>query len=203
MLGAVLVAVPACYLVSKLGTRMAGPRFGLAAVAVYIALPLLTVAYLMSAYRHAFVHESLPQLVGLEAPQWLALGVLCTAFAAYAPRRLVGAAGIAAIASGLAIWGLSPLSGIRDGLHETAWSIAALEWLAVAGVVGAARRSPWLALYLAGWLSFFVVRAAHAGYDGGAFWRSLAPVMPAAALLLSSLWFLVPPIRPIPRTNAR
>jgi hypothetical protein len=198
LLAAIVVAPLAIFFVWKLGTRLAGPRLGGAAAVVYIALPVLSRAYFLTSYRHTFVHASLPQLVGLEAPQSLAFGVLCVAFMAYAPRRLLGLAGFLALVSGLAIWGIGPLGDIRTGLHETAWSIAFIEWLVVASVIGAARRSPSLAVALAGTLSFFVLRGAHGGYDGGAFWRSLAPVMPVAAVLLTSLSLLVPRLRPVP-----
>jgi hypothetical protein len=198
LLAAVVVAPPAIFVVWTLGTRLAGPRFGGAAAVIYVALPIIARAYFLAPYRHTFVHASLPQLVGLEAPQSLALGVLCAATIAYAPRRLLAVAGSIALISALAIWGIAPLTDIRNGLHETAWSITFIEWLIVASVIGAARRSPWLAVALAGTLSFFVLRGAHGGYDGGAFWRSLAPVMPVAAVLLSSLSLLVPRLRPAP-----
>jgi hypothetical protein len=191
LLAAVVVAPPAIFVVWTLGTRLAGPRFGGAAAVIYVALPIIARAYFLAPYRHTFVHASLPQLVGLEAPQSLALGVLCAATIAYAPRRLLAVAGSIALISALAIWGIAPLT-------ETAWSITFIEWLIVASVIGAARRSPWLAVALAGTLSFFVLRGAHGGYDGGAFWRSLAPVMPVAAVLLSSLSLLVPRLRPAP-----
>jgi len=198
LLAAVVVAPLAIFVVWTLGTRLAGPRFGGAAAVVYIALPVVARAYFLALYRHTYVHASLPQLVGLEAPQSLALGVLCVAAMAYAPRRLLGVAGVLALIFGLAIWGIAPLTDIRNGLHETAWSITFIEWLVVAGVIGAARRSPWLAAALAGALSFFVLRGAPGGYDAGAFWRSLAPAMPVAAVLLTSLWLLVPRLRPVP-----
>jgi hypothetical protein len=195
LLAGAVIAPLAVFFVWKLGTQLAGPRFGGAAAVVYIALPVVARAYFLASYRHTFVHSSVPKLVGLEAPQSLALGVLIVAAMAYMPRRLLGLAGFVALVSGLVIWGIAPLSDIRNGLHETAWSITFVEWLVVASVIGAARRSPWLAIALAGTLSFFVLRGAHGGYDS--FWRSLAPVMPLAAVLLTSLSLLVPRLRPV------
>ena len=65
-------------------------------------------------------------------------------------------------------------------------------------MVGAARRAPLAAVALGGWLVFFALRAADRGYDGGAFWAGLAPALPAAAILVSSLTLLVPRLRPAP-----
>ncbi len=46
--------------------------------------------------------------------------------------------------------GTGDLGTVRDGLHETAWSISMIAWLGVAGVIGATRRSVALAASLGG-----------------------------------------------------
>ena len=70
-----------------------------------------------------------------------------------------------------------------------------LEWFIVAGFIGAARRNGWLALALVGWLLAIILHAAHVGYDNAAFWQSLAAGATLAAVLLTSLALLVPPLR--------
>lgn len=199
---AALVLAP-CASVATLaaGRRLGGRRFGLAAAFVYAGLPLFGLAYSLSEYRHTFTHDALPQLVGLEAPGRLAIGVLLVAALATLPRwALCGAGAIAAVVA-IVVWGTHPLSGVRSGLHETVWSIAFIEWVAVAGVIGAATRSARLAAALAGWLVFVVLHAAHGGYgDHAEFWSSLAPATPALALTISSLALLVPRLRPAART---
>jgi len=199
---AIVIAPFACSATAIAAKQLGGSRFGFAASVVYVALPILGIAYSFSSYRHTFIHRALPELVGLEAPGWLALGVLLVGAIAIAPRLAFASAGVVASAVALSIWGVHALVGVRGGLHETAWSITLLEWLVVAGVVGAARRSLRLALSLGGILIFFALRAAHGGYDDGVFWRSLAPATPAIAVLISSLWLLVPRLRPEPARHA-
>jgi hypothetical protein len=94
--------------------------------------------------------------------------------------------------------GFGDLDTIRIGMHETVFSITLLEWLPIAGTIGAARCSSLRAATLAGWLAFAVGHAAQQGYDDAAFWQSLSVATPAIALLLSSLALLVPRLRPLP-----
>jgi hypothetical protein len=150
---------------------------------------------MLVSYRSTFAHEAIPNLLGLRATPWFALGIAMTLAVAYAPRVFLAAVGVAAASAGLIAWGTDPLAGIRAGLHETAWSITLLEWFVLAGFLGAARRSIWLAIALFGWLVAAILHGAHGGYDNAAFWRSLSLATPAAALLLSSLVLLVPPLR--------
>jgi hypothetical protein len=150
---------------------------------------------MLASYRSTFAHEAIPNLLGLRATPWFALGIAITLTVAYAPRVILAAVGAAAASAALIAWGTDPLAGIRAGLHETAWSITLLEWFALAGFFGAARRSIWLAIALFGWLVAAALHGAHRGYDDAAFWRSLSVATPSAALLLSSLVLLVPPLR--------
>jgi hypothetical protein len=199
LVAALVIAPCACAGTGAAGRRLGGRRFGLATSIVYVLLPLFGIAYSLSAYRHTFVHGALPQLVGLEAPAQLALGAALAVAVATLPRSILGAAGAIAAAVALATWGIHPLTDVRNGLHETGWSIALLEWAFVAGTIGAATRSVGRAIALAGWLLFVVLHAAHGGYGAHAeFWRSLAPATPAIAVLLSSLALLVPRLRPAP-----
>jgi len=199
---AALVLAP-CASVATLaaGRRLGGKRFGLAAAYVYAILPLLGIAYSLAVYRHTFEHDALPQLVGLEAPSRLAIGVLLVTALATLPRSILCGAGAIAAVVAVVVWGTHPLADVRGGLHETGWSIAFIEWIVVAGVIGAATRSARLAAALAGWLVFAVLHAAHDGYGAHAeFWRSLAPVTPAIALTISSLALLAPRLRSAAKT---
>jgi hypothetical protein len=191
---ALVLAPVAVGLTYALGMRLAGERLGFAAAAVYVALPFLGWLYMLSAYRPTFAHEAMPDLVGLRATPWFALGLVLAVFALLRPFALAfGVVGAYELASGFGHLGV-----IRAGLHETAWSITMLEWLPIAGTIGAARMSWLRALTLAGWLAFAVGHAGRQGYDGAAFWQSLSIATPAAAVLLSSLALLVPRLRPLP-----
>jgi hypothetical protein len=200
LLAAVVLTPAACVTAGLLGRRVAGPAHGKTAEWVYVALPAFGYAYALGTYRHTFLHGGVPQLVGLHEPQWLALGVAIAAVAALAPETSAGALGVIAVAVGLVVWGSGGLTGLRNGLHETAWSIAFGEWAFVAGMVGVAVRRPLLALGIGGWAATVILGAAHAGYGGdGEFWRALAPAAPAIAVLLSSIWLLLPRVRPLRR----
>ena len=155
---------------------------------------------MLGTYRSTFIHSALPDLVGLQGTAWFALGLAIGTAALF--RVAAPVLAVTGLVLLVASW--DDLSGIRIGLHETAWSIAMLEWLALAGVVGAALRSPSRAAGLAGWLALAVGLAARRGYEDAAFWQTLSLAAPAIAVLLSSLWLLVPPLRLAPApTSAR
>jgi hypothetical protein len=197
---ALVLAPVAVTLTWRLADRIAGPRFANLAAAVYVLLPGLAALTMLGTYRSTFLHRAVPDLVGLRGTPWFVLGL---AIGAAALLRV--AAPVLAVAGFvLLVTSWDDLGAIRIGLHETAWSIAMLEWLAVAGVVGAALRSRVRAAGLAGWLALALGLAARRGYDDAAFWQSLALAAPAIAVLLSSLWLLVPPLRLAPApTSAR
>ena len=173
-LGALVLAPVAVVSTAAFARRVAGQRFAIAAAAAYVVLPLLATRFMLVTYRSTFDHQALPDLVGLRATPWFALGVLLTAALAVAPRRAAGVSGAVAAVAALILWGTADLASIRNGLHETAWSITLLEWFIVAGFIGAARRNGWLAVALVGWLLAIILHAAHVGYDNAAFWQSLA-----------------------------
>jgi hypothetical protein len=188
---ALVLAPVAVLLTRRLGEKLAGPRYGLVSALVYIGLPLLGRAYVLSTYRPTFAHHVVPQLVGLRATPWFALGV---GLAALALVRVAWVLFVVAALISLAL-GTNDLHGVRDGLHETAWSVSLLPWLAAAGVVGAAGRSLALAATLAGWLVLIALHGARQGYADAAFWQSLSAAAPAIAVTLTSLGLLVPPLR--------
>ena len=197
---ALVLAPAAVVLTWRLADRLAGARFADLAALLYVLLPALAAVTMLSTYRSTFLHRAVPHLVGLRGTGWFALGLaigVAALFRASAP--VLAVTGLV-----LLVGSFGDLSAIRVGLHETAWSIAMLEWLALAGVVGAALRSRTRAAGLAGWLALAVALAARRGYDGAAFWQTLALAAPAIAVLLSSLWLLVPPLRLAPApTSAR
>lgn len=189
---ALLLAPVAVTLTRRLGGRLGGARFGVAAAVVYIALPFLGRLYLLATYRHTFMHEAVPNLVGLRGTPWFALGLVLAALAVFRVASLLFVVG--AIVS--LLMGTSDLAGVRAGLHETAWSVTMLAWLGIAGVIGAWRKSIAVAASLAGWLVLAILHAARQGYADAAFWQSLSVATPAIAVTLTSLGLLVPPLRP-------
>jgi hypothetical protein len=194
-LAALVLAPVAVVATFRAGRLLAGDAFGFAAAAVYVALPALGTVYMLASYRSTFAHQAIPDLVGLRATPFFAAGIglaLCVA----APRAAFATLGLVLAAGALIRYGTGAFGDLRNGLHETAWSITMLEWFVLAGVFGAARRSPLISIGLAGWLTAAVLHAADRGYDGAAFWQSLAPAAPAIALLLTSLVLLVPRLRP-------
>ena len=81
------------------------------------------------------------------------------------------------------------------GFREYFWSARLLEYLPVAGVLGAARRSVPKATFLAVWLAaFFVVKGSSeaVNVETASIWRLLMPAWPAYFLLTMSLLLLVP-----------
>jgi hypothetical protein len=192
--GAVLSGV-AAFVLSMHGRRLAGERFGAAAGSAIVLLPLLGILYALPSYRSTYEHDALPALVGATHTAWFALSVALAAALLVAPRQAIALAGVVAAATALAVWGVGPLTDLKNGLHENAWSVTFTGWLVVAGVAGLARRSPWLATGVGGWLVLFVLRGAHKPFAGGAFWQALAPAAPAAALLFVAIALLVPRLR--------
>jgi hypothetical protein len=195
VVAALVLAPVGVWAVAAAGARVAGPPFGLAAAIVFVLLPHVARAYFYGAYDKVYADDVLPNLVGLRATWTYAVGIAAAIAFRFAPRAFVAAAGAVAAAAALAAWGTGELAGVKANLHETGWSPGLLEWLPVAGAVGAARKAPLLAIGLFGWLLFVVLRAADAPYGNGAFWRELAPALPAAALLVAGVALLVPRVR--------
>jgi hypothetical protein len=201
---AVVLAPVGTYAVVRIAGRLRpGGWFPAAAGLVYALLPLVAAAFFLASYRHTYSVEVAPALVGLQAPGTFAFGVALALVTSFAPSRLVAAAGLAALVAAVAWYGFSDLDAIKVGVHETGWSVTFLEWLALAGLVGVVRRAALLAVGFAGWLVAVVLWGAAAGYDGGAFWRSLAAASPAVAILVSALALLVPSLQPGPARVGR
>jgi hypothetical protein len=196
--GATVVGVFAVFAVHRLALP-SGRRFAAGAAAMVFLAPILGACYALSTYRSTYTHHALPALFGLSQTGWLALGAGLAVLMAFVPAPVGAGAGVVAAAVAVAVWGVGPLGAVQGALHENGWSVTFIEWLPVAGVIGLARKDPWLAVGTAGWLVLFVLRAAHRPFDGAAFWVALAPAVPAAALLLAAIALLVPRRSPAPR----
>jgi hypothetical protein len=181
---------------ARIGIRIAGDAFAVGAAWTFVLLPLVAVAFFGSGYRHTWLHVVLPQLFGTRTTSWYAVGTALALVVAHIPMRVAALGGGIAVVTALFVYDPGALGGVRSGIHETGWSVSFAEWLPVAGVIGVARRAPLLAVALGGWFVFFALRGADHGYGGGVFWASLAPALPAAALLVSALGLLVPRLRP-------
>ncbi len=194
---AVLVALAlsplAVVATARIGERLAGPRYGIASGAAFVLLPPAGSLYFLDAYDHVWSHDVLPHLLGLRGTSTYALTVLLAVAAAGLPRTVLAVAGIVALAVAFAVWSLAALGDVKRDLHETGWSVGLLEWLPLAGALGAVLRSRRLGVALLGWLGFFVLRAAGRTYADGSFWIALEPALPAAAVLVASVGLLVPP----------
>lgn len=182
-----------------LGGRVGGDRFAVAAAAVYVVLPFLANRFMLPTYRGTFDAHALPALVGTQHTLVFALGTAAAVACVLLPRAVAAAGGVLAFVIAAAVWQFEGVGRLTPAFHESVWSVSLLEWLFVAGILGGLVRAPLLALATGGWLLAAILWGAHRGYDGAAFWRSLAIAVPAAALVLSSLALLVPRLRPARR----
>jgi hypothetical protein len=82
-----------------------------------------------------------------------------------------------------------------DGLREFGWSERLVIWLALAGLLGLARRSLPGAVLVGGWLGCFLVGKGSdplISVNGGNFFTHLLPAAPAFFLLATCVVFLIP-----------
>jgi hypothetical protein len=87
------------------------------------------------------------------------------------------------------------LKGNLDGLREWGWSKRLVEWAALAGLIGLARRSLRGALLIGVWFAVALVsKSSDPGLNvgGGTLFPALVPIFPAFFLLVTSIVFLVP-----------
>jgi hypothetical protein len=196
---ALLLAPVAVSAVAATARRLAGGWFPIGAAAVYVLLPLAATRFFLPVYHPVFDRHVLPALVGLQETWVFLLGVLIVAALSVLPRAVAAVAAVVAVIVALAVWGLGDLGGLRSDLHETAWSVTFPEWLIVASILGAMLRSAAIGGALGAVLAATLLHASHQPYDDGDFWRALGVAAPAAAVLVSSVALLVPPLR---RTRA-
>jgi hypothetical protein len=196
---ALLLAPVAVGATARIGARIAGAHFAVAAAAVYVLLPLLANRFMLVDYRSTFDAHALPALVGVQHTWVFAVGVAAAVAIALLPRAFAAAGGALAFVIAAAAWQFAGIGRLAPAFHESVWSVTLLEWLLVAGILGALLRAPLLGLAIGGWLLAGVLWGAHRGYADAVFWQSLAAAVPAGALVLSSLALLVPRLRPAKR----
>jgi hypothetical protein len=97
-----------------------------------------------------------------------------------------------------------------DGIREYFWSDRLVEWIPIAGLIGALRVSRAKGVFLGVWLAmFFLFKGSNAlaSVDTGSFWRFLLPAWPAYLLLGTSILAIVPTLgrrlHPAPVTVAK
>lgn len=192
---ALVLAPVAAVAAIAVGEGIAGPRFGVASGIVYVLLPFAARFLFYGPFTQVYRDTIAPALVGLQSTGWFALGVLVSVVIAVAPQRVTAVAGIAVFVVGLVLWANTDWTDVYGNFHETTWSPTLLTLLPFACVLAVGLRSPTLAASLGGWIGFLILRGVHQSYADGGFWLSLAAATPVAAVLLSSLGLLVPPLR--------
>ena len=192
---ALLLAPAATATTFLVARHVGGERFAVGAAWVYAVLPLLGNRYMLPVYRPTFDAHGLPALTGVVAPWRLLVATALALAVALAPRAISAAAGVVAAVVAAVLW-LGSVDDLRNALHESVWSLGLLEWLLAAAALAVAMRVRLAGIACAGWLSAVILWGAHRGYDGAAFWQTLALAAPAAAVLLSSVALLVPRLRP-------
>lgn len=116
--------------------------------------------------------------------------------AAFFGAAAVPAVAFAAASSGLALvvsW--EAFTSNMAGLREYLWSNRVLQWLPLAGAIGAARGSLPFASLLAGWFGAFAVvygASPQAHVEDGSFLVAFVPAGPAFCLLVACIPLLLP-----------
>jgi hypothetical protein len=144
-----------------------------------------------------------PALITLSVWKQRGLGQLPLFSTATAPVTL--AAGAQVVSDHVAALNLNKyvkfdwahLQNNLDGIREYFWSDRLVEWLPLAGALGALRVSRAKGAFLAAWLAaFFLIKGSSvlASVDTASFWRLLTPAWPAYFLLGISVLAIVPTI---------
>ncbi|MDX6472159.1 MAG: hypothetical protein QOK22_975 [Gaiellaceae bacterium] len=164
----------------------------------------VALAYLWTRHRRAaalFVAGLAPTLVMLAVWKWRGYG--------YLPLLQSGAGETVRLAAGVNASAPVGIAGLGKyvsldwhhlhiqllAIREHFWSARLVEWFAIAGVIGLARRSRPAALLFGGWFFAFVVvkgTFAQASIDDSSLLRLLMPAGPAFVVLLASLPLLLP-----------
>jgi len=200
VVAAIVLAPLAVAGVAVTGARLAGPWFGVAAAVVLLFVPFLGNRFVIPADRGEYDRHALPALLGLHAPGLLALGVAAVWAIGLLPEIAAAVLGVVGLIVALFVWSPGALGDVKPMLHETAWSVALPQWVVAAAILGAIFRRPLLGVALGTAALAVILRAAHQpfGHAGFGFWRALPSLVPVGAVLLSSLWLLVPRLRARP-----
>jgi hypothetical protein len=183
--------------------RLASGWFPACAAVVYVLLPFLANRFVLGPHRAAFDRHALPALVGVQETGLLAVGAAAAVLAATAPELAAAAAGAVVLVAALVARSPGALGDVKPMLHETAWSTALPEWLAVATIAAVVLRRPLLGAGIGCFAAAVTLYASHRLGGEASFWRALAPLVPLGAVLVSSLWLLVPPLPWRLRRDAR
>jgi hypothetical protein len=194
VLAALLLAPLVVWSVVTIGERLAGPRFAVGAGLVYVVLPFIGQLYFYGGFVDVYKRDVAPALVGVRSTGWFALGAAIAVAVAVDRIRVTAAVGAVALTVALVLWVDTNWTTLYDNFHETTWSPTLISLLPIVCTLAVGLRSPGLATTLGSWIGFFILRGIHQPYADGGFWKSLASATPAAALLLTSLILLVPPI---------
>ena len=196
------------------GQNLAGRLGGIVAPLAVTLVPVLGVLYADERIRGAYVDRVLTNAVGISEGGGFAVGALllvgtALVVAGLAERRYraCSAAGVALALAVLAVAatrhgiGLDVSRSAFDanmaGLREFTWSNRVLQWLPLAGAIGAARRSPLTGLLLGVWFGAFALAyGASPNFDIGdvTFFNAFVPALPAFSLLVACVPLLVPTV---------
>jgi hypothetical protein len=205
--GALLLPV-ALVLAYAAARRLGSPRFAVWAAGVWALGPLALYPLFDGRYQAIYL-RFLVELLGLgggwQVP--VAIAVLAGAVALrWIPAPAAALPGVVALValSGLSFeWSL--LQTNSNAIREFFWSVRVLEWAPLAGALGAARRSPRVAVGLLAWVAAYVLARgtdpAHE-FGAGAFLTGILPAVPAVLLLAAAIPLLAPP-SPFPRASLR
>ena len=143
------------------------------------------------------------------------VGIALAYVVAWRPREgaFLALGAVPGVALAAAAYGLEldvswdAFTGNMTGLREYLWSNRLLQWLPLAGVIGAARGSLPVACLLGGWFGAFAFvfgASPQLGFESGSYLIAFVPVLPAYALLVCCIPMLVPTLpRRLERLEAK
>jgi hypothetical protein len=181
-----------------------GGRFAAGALSLVAgALALLSVETTQS--RIALLGGGAAGLAALAHPSGVLVlvGIALAVAVAWRPREggLVALGAAPGVVAAAIVYGLSldvswdAFTGHMTGLREYLWSNRLLQWLPVAGAIGAARGSLPVACLLAGWFGAFAFvygASPNLNAEDGSYLVAFVPALPALCLLVAALPLLVP-----------
>lgn len=135
-----------------------------------------------------------PELAALTVWKAKGLGHVPLLAARYA-REAMGRVTVVAVTNRYVHLDWSHFTGELRDLGGVFWSVRVLEFLAVAGLLGALRRSAWKGAFLGVWfIAFVIVKGSTdlASVPSVSYYRYVEPGLPAFALLTASIAYFVP-----------